>query len=72
MINEKIYYKKGYYVLALYKIYYEKLNDLPMSEENALGLKEMWNFKGYTVVLIHEDDFEKFILLNNLTNKKRL
>lgn len=72
MINEKMYYKKGYYVLALYKTYYEKLNKLPMEKENALQLKEMWNFKGYTIVLIHEDDFENFILLNNFTDKKRL
>lgn len=72
MINEKMYYKKGYYVLALWKTYYEKLNKLPISKESALDLKEMWNFKGYTVVLVHEDDFNGFVMLNNLTNKKRL
>lgn len=72
MINEKMYYQKGYYVLALYKTYYEVLNKLPLNKDNALGLKEMWNFKGYTVVLVHENDFDGFITLNNLTNKKRL
>lgn len=72
MINEKMYYRKGYYVLALWKTYYEKLNKLPMSKDSALDLKEMWNFKGYTVIILREDYVDGFITLNNLTDKKRL
>lgn len=72
MINEKMYYQKGYYVLALWKTYFEKQNKLPLSKDSALSLKEILNFKGYTVVLVHEDDFNGFVTLNNLTDKKRL